>query len=73
MRKLQDSLAEGWSVHIYDCNRRLLCALEPSHGWMFLGGCAVGLLLAISWVNLARSSPQLEPTQPQETPLLRLD
>ncbi len=64
---------EGWSVHIYDRNRRLLCALEPSHAWLFLGGCAVGVLLAIGWVNLAQGSHAVERTTPQTTPLLQVD
>jgi hypothetical protein len=29
---------EGWMVQVYGSNRRLLCALEPSHGWIFLIG-----------------------------------
>ena len=54
MKKLQNPVDEGWSVHIYDRQRRLLCALEPSHGWLFLLGCTFGLVLAIVWVNMAQ-------------------
>ena len=54
MKKLQNPVDEGWSVHIYDRQRRLLCALEPSHGWTFLLGCTVGLVLTLAWVNVAR-------------------
>ncbi|MEM6433848.1 MAG: hypothetical protein AAF773_08355 [Cyanobacteria bacterium P01_D01_bin.115] len=42
----------GWIVHIYDCNRRLLCALEPSHGWSFVVGIGLGLLVAIVGYHL---------------------
>jgi hypothetical protein len=72
--KLQNPVDEGWSIHIYDRRRRLLCSLEPSHGWIFLLGCLVGLGLAITWGNLARSSPSLSPEgKTVETPPLQLD
>ncbi len=64
---------EGWVVQVYGSNRRLLCVLEPSHGWIFLIGCGVGLLLSIIWINLARYSPPLEPTSPTELPALQVD
>jgi len=39
MQKLNQNLehrpTDGWIVHIYTGNRRLLCALDPSHGWSF--------------------------------------
>lgn len=54
MKKLQNPVGEGWSVHIYDRQRRLLCALEPSHVWIFLLGCTFGLVLAVVWGNLAQ-------------------
>ena len=64
---------EGWVVQVYGSNRRLLCVLEPSHGWIFLIGCGVGLLLSVIWINLARYSPPLEPTPPTESPALQVD
>lgn len=64
---------QGWLVQVYDSNRRLLCVLEPSHSWIFLAGCCVGLLLSVIWVNAARYSPPLEPTTPTETPALQVD
>lgn len=75
MNKLQYPIDEGWSVHIYDRQRRLLCALEPSHGWTFLSGCFLGLVLAMVWVNMAHSSPATssQSTVPPKTPLLQVD
>lgn len=76
MNKLQNPVDEGWSVHIYDRRRRLLCSLEPSHGWTFLLGCLLGLGLAITWTNLVHSSPRTSParsTTDTDTPLLQLD
>ncbi|MEM6425820.1 MAG: hypothetical protein AAF651_06880 [Cyanobacteria bacterium P01_C01_bin.73] len=72
MNKLKEPIDEGWSVHIYDRRRRLLCTLEPSHGWVFLLGCLFGLGLAITWANLAqpRSAPAANAA---ETPLLQID
>lgn len=64
---------EGWIVQVYGSNRRLLCVLEPSHGWIFLLGCGVGLLLAIFWVNLSRYQAPVEPAPPTEVPELQID
>jgi hypothetical protein len=64
---------EGWVVQVYGSNRHLLCVLEPSHGWIFLIGCGVGLLLSVVWINAARYSPTLEPVPPIESPKLQLD
>jgi hypothetical protein len=64
---------EGWVVQVYGSNRRLLCVLEPSHGWSFLLGCGVGLLLSVIWINVARYSPPSEATPPAESPVLQVD
>ena len=67
---------EGWIVHVYGRNRRLLCALEPSHGWSFLLGCGFGLILAIALFNLfppSSTEHQIHSTPTTETPLLGVD
>lgn len=64
---------EGWILQVYDNNRRLLCVLDPSHGWSFLIGCGVGLLLSVIWINLAHYSPSLEPNTPTKSPTLQVD
>jgi len=64
---------EGWVVQVYGRNRRLLCVLEPSHGWIFLIGCSVGLLLSVVWINAARYSPPIKPPPPTELPALQVD
>lgn len=64
---------EGWVVQVYDSNRRLLCVLESSHGWIFAIGCGVGLLLSVIWINAARYSPPSEPAPPTESPVLQVD
>jgi hypothetical protein len=64
---------EGWVVQIYGRNRRLLCVLDPAHGWSFLTGCCVGLLLSAIWINVARHRPAIEVTSPTETPVLQID
>lgn len=63
----------GWIVQVYDRNRRLLCVLEPSHGWLFLMGCCVGLLLSVIWIDTTRYSPLVESTSPTESPALQVD
>ncbi|MGK7887567.1 MAG: hypothetical protein AB4057_23420 [Crocosphaera sp.] len=64
---------EGWVVQVYGSNRRLLCVLEPSHGWIFLIGCGFGLLLSVIWFNAARESPPLESTPPTDSLILPVD
>ena len=64
---------EGWVVQVYGSNRRLLWVLEPSHGWIFLLGCSVGVLISVFWFNLARLAPPVEPAPPTETPKLQID
>lgn len=74
MNKLEDPIDEGWIVHVYGRNRRLLCALEPSHGWTFLAGLGLGLLLAITGYNITGNSTDSEEsatrslTQPPSVP-----
>lgn len=64
---------EGWLVQVYGNNRRLLCVLDPSHGWVFLLGCCVGLLVSVLWINAARYSPSVEPLPPAEAPNRQVD
>jgi hypothetical protein len=63
----------GWIIHVYNKNRRLLFVLEPSHAWLFLLGCGVGLLLSVVWVNVARHSPPLESPPVKASPPLQVD
>jgi hypothetical protein len=58
--QLDRELNTHWMIHIYDRNRRLRCSLDPSHGWSFLSGTLVGLLLAVLGINLIH----LQPPQP---------
>lgn len=64
---------EGWLVQVYGRNRRLLCVLDPSHGWLFLLGCGVGGLLTVLWFNMARYSAPVEPAPPTEIPQMQID
>ena len=70
---LKTHTGEGWMVQVYGRDRRLLCVLEPFHGWVLLVGCGLGLLLAILWFNLSRCSSLTELTEPTETPFLQVD
>ncbi|WP_416674347.1 hypothetical protein [Egbenema bharatensis] len=45
--QLQEALGNGWSIQIYSRDRRLLCSLDPSHGWMFLIGVVLGFIIAL--------------------------
>lgn len=55
-KKPKFGLNEGWVVHFYGRDRRLLFALEPSHGWMFLAGCIAGLLIGIVGYNISHTT-----------------
>ncbi|MEL6384253.1 MAG: hypothetical protein AAFQ89_17715 [Cyanobacteria bacterium J06626_18] len=72
MKKLdfKTEVHEGWVVQVYGGNRRLLCVLESSHGWIFLLGCSLGALLTVLLVNLANYSPSTEPTETTSPPAL---
>jgi hypothetical protein len=43
----QTVISQGWSVHVYGSDRRLLCSLYPSHGWAFFVGIVLGFILAL--------------------------
>lgn len=79
MKKLEERVDEGWMVHIYGRNRRLLCALEPSHGWSFVIGFGVGLALTIALFNLFHLSSPRPTTHSSHTvespvnPMLNID
>ncbi|MFG6102520.1 hypothetical protein D0962_30070 [Leptolyngbyaceae cyanobacterium CCMR0082] len=73
LRTKFDNTSEGWLVQVYSGDRRLLCVLDASHGWSFLLGCGLGLLLSVTWINAARYSTPLEPTPPTELPALQID
>jgi len=73
LRTKIDNTSEGWLVQVYGRDRRLLCVLESSHGWSFLFGCGMGLLLAIGWFNLARFSPSTSYTPSTTPPVMMVD
>ncbi|MEM8806632.1 MAG: hypothetical protein AAGF01_11450 [Cyanobacteria bacterium P01_G01_bin.38] len=61
--KVNTALDEGWTVHVYDRNRRLRCTLDTSHGWVFGTGVGLGILVALLGVNLnlSTNAPTSEP------------
>ncbi len=73
LRTKFDGTSEGWLVHVYSGDRRLLCVLEPSHAWMFLLGCGLGILLALGWFNLAKHSPSPTYTPSTTPPVMLID
>lgn len=64
MNKLHHPTQEGWAIHVYSCDRRLLCTLDPSHGWMFIAGLALGLMVAIIGYNLPHEPTVIIPQPP---------
>ena len=43
---------EGWSVHVYDQERRLRCTIEPSHCWALGLGLALGVFITLGITSL---------------------
>jgi hypothetical protein len=71
-----DETDEGWVVQIYDRQRRLICLVDPSHGWAFFLGCVAGFLVtAVGFSRAAQvSQPPLEtPQTPVSAPPLQVD
>jgi hypothetical protein len=66
-KKLDYQVDEGWVVHIYGRNRRLLCALEPLHGWIYLIGVSTGLLFSVLLFNIARPCEASSVASPTST------
>lgn len=64
MHKLHHTHQDGWTVHVYGRDRRLLFTLEPSHGWAFAAGTALSLAVAIVAYNLPSSGIPPAPSQP---------
>ncbi|MFN5516571.1 MAG: hypothetical protein ACK5CA_18015 [Cyanobacteriota bacterium] len=64
---------EGWLVQIYGAQRRLLCVLDPSHGWMFVIGFGAGLLVSLLWINAERQSPSSAVPATVKSPPLQVD
>lgn len=70
--RLERSLDTGWTIHIYNRQRQLLCTLGPSHAWSFAAGTAAGILLAVMGFNLSIpqiQNPRIEGPLPQTAPL----
>ncbi|WP_421654795.1 hypothetical protein [Leptothermofonsia sp. ETS-13] len=68
--QLRTAISDGWVIHIYGGDRRLLCSLYPSHGWAFLTGIGLGFILALLSLDsqiIAQSSPSV--STPVSAPL----
>ncbi|HIK18496.1 MAG TPA: hypothetical protein IGS53_24865 [Leptolyngbyaceae cyanobacterium M33_DOE_097] len=67
---LPKSIDSGWSLQLYSGDRRLLCSLYPSHGWVFLAGICLGFLMAfISFGAQLKSPSSPSLSTPMEAPL----
>ncbi|NJN20250.1 MAG: hypothetical protein HC812_02335 [Leptolyngbya sp. RL_3_1] len=64
---------EGWRVQVYDRDRRLICLLEPSHGWVFFFGCVTGFLIAVAGLSRTVTTPPPSPAIPSDAPPLQID
>ena len=46
------SIREGWSIHVYDQERRLRCTIEPSHARALGLGIVLGIFVTIVITNI---------------------
>ncbi len=55
MNKLPTSIKEnvdfGWSIQVYNSDRRLVASLDPSHAWASLLGVVLGFCLTLTYIN----------------------
>lgn len=65
-KQLQKMPDEGWSILIYSRDRRLLCSLDPSHGWTLLAGILLGFIFAL--VSTSARIPA-QPSAPISAPM----
>ncbi|MGJ3246455.1 MAG: hypothetical protein ACFE0I_10315 [Elainellaceae cyanobacterium] len=69
-KQLQETLDSGWSVQIYGRDRRLLLALDPSHGWTFLAGIVLGFIVALAGLSgQSLSDSSRSTSSPMSAPL----
>ena len=52
LRTSTKSIKEGWSIHVYDQERRLRCTIEPSHGRALGLGVVIGVFMTIVITNI---------------------
>ena len=69
-KHLQEDINIGWSIQIYSHDRRLLCSLYPSHGWVFLFGITLGVLVTLLGLSgHLHIHPASSTPTPSEAPL----
>jgi hypothetical protein len=74
MKKMENvpyhGIDQGWTVHVYSSDRRLLCTLNASHCWSLVIGLALGIVLTASWFGHSYSElPQSSIDEPMSAPL----
>jgi hypothetical protein len=76
MKRIEDSLphsyslSEGWTVHVYSSDRRLLCTLNSSHCWSLFAGLVLGMILTLSWAGQSHPNPAPDSaSEPASAPL----
>lgn len=69
-KPLHDGLDDGWSIQVYSRDRRLVCSLYPSHGWVFMIGIVLGFLVtAVGFRGQPVAQSSLPNPSPTEAPL----
>ncbi len=65
-----ETIERGWSLQLYSSDRRLLCAFDPSHGWVFFIGIALGFCIATIGLRQPITVQYAPPTSaPMNAPL----
>jgi hypothetical protein len=69
MKQLANKTTEGWAVQVYSSDRRLICSLDPSHGWAFLLGLLLGIVPVLIGINASsQATPRPAVSMPAEPP-----
>ncbi|MBV5262004.1 hypothetical protein FLX56_26750 [Synechococcus moorigangaii CMS01] len=70
MNKLPQSLQEkiklGWSLQLYNGDRRLIFSLDASHAWILILGLGLGFLSGLVFAAMAPDNPS-QPNQTKES------
>ena len=57
--RLDCSIETGWTIHIYNRQRQLLCTLDPSHGWAVATGMVIWIAVSCGWLQ-SLNAPNLQ-------------
>lgn len=70
VKSLERDLDQSWIIHVYGPNRRLVCTLDPSHGWVFAVGLVLGLMVGVGASSHSATTPPTHSQAPANSSTL---